>query len=165
MFHLKQIIPGAVCLKCQGCCRFAEKDSIWSPTLLGEEISELLDNGVPETVICGGKKISLQPCEGKGSFRCSFFVMQDNLCRIYPFRPFECQLYPFLIHRDRHRVFLAVDLNCPFAGGNLKSRVLQDHVVYLKGFLGQQEIGAIIRNNPQVVQAYPQAVNLIELNL
>ncbi|MFA4842742.1 MAG: YkgJ family cysteine cluster protein, partial [Candidatus Omnitrophota bacterium] len=100
---IKQIIPQEVCLKCQGCCRFSEKDSVWSPSLLDEEAESL-----------GQKKILLIASAAGNVFFCSFFEPEKNACKIYSRRPFECQLYPFLLKRKDKKTFLAVDPKCPF---------------------------------------------------
>ncbi|TBR19404.1 hypothetical protein EPO66_00745 [bacterium] len=66
---IKQFIPSSVCLKCQGCCRFAEENSAWSVKLLeGERLS----------LKCANKTIPLKYSEKEGNFYCSFLDKSNN---------------------------------------------------------------------------------------
>ena len=165
MFKIKQFVSSEICLKCQGCCRFAEQDSIWSPNLLGEEIQELLNNGVPPTAISVKKKICLRPFAEEGNFICSFFAPQSKLCKIYPYRPFECRLYPFLINRRGQKIYLAIDQRCPFARRNLKSKKGKDYVLYLTELFRSPEYSSILRDNPQIIQEYQEVTDIGELGV
>jgi Fe-S-cluster containining protein len=162
---IKQFIPQEICLECQGCCRFSQRDSVWSPSLLNEEVEELLKNKIPPLFISSDKKILLRQPAAEGNFVCSFFTPEENLCKIYPWRPFECQLYPFLINRKGGKVFLALDLHCPFVAKKIKTRDFEDCVLYLTEFLNSPPQAEILKNNPQIIQVYPQALNLGELKI
>ncbi|MBU1124991.1 MAG: YkgJ family cysteine cluster protein, partial [Candidatus Omnitrophica bacterium] len=92
--RFNQFVPQEFCLKCQGCCRFAEADSVWAPCLLDEEIQDLLDNKeLPAVMISLERRIRPVAHQGHENFLCPFLVMEDNACKIYDIRPFECQLY------------------------------------------------------------------------
>lgn len=153
MFKLKQFVSSNFCLKCEGCCRFNQQDTIWSPRLLNEE-KEKLD-----------KKIRLLSNPKQGNFICACFDIRDNKCKVYAFRPFECQLYPFLINRKAEDIFLAVDLRCPFIKENLKGQSFKDYSQYLTNFLNSPGQLNILQNNPQIVQAYTEVITLSELKL
>ena len=143
---IKQIIPQGYCLKCQGCCRFKEADSIWAPAL-------------PY-----GKKIKLTPCDSEvNNFLCPFLNIQDNKCRIYAARPFDCQLYPFLINRKGKNIFLALDENCAFVKENPKAPVLMEYAGALAKLFNSPQYKKPFKDNPQVIQEYPGVFNLIEL--
>jgi Fe-S-cluster containining protein len=150
---IKQFVPQEVCLKCPGCCRFSEEGTVWSPCLLEEEKERLAE------------KIKLLSAARQGSFICASFNPAENKCRIYPLRPFECRLYPFLVNFKADKVFLAVDLNCPFVQKNVESPAFKEYVRTLADFLNSPEQLAILRNNPQVIQAYKEAQDLIELSI
>ncbi len=162
---IKQIIPRDYCLNCQGCCRFSQQDSAWLPCLLNEEIENLLKKNFPPFIISQGKKIRSEPHPEEHNFICSFFQTQDNKCRIYTFRPFECQLYPFLINQEGKEIFLAIDLKCPFAQKNLESPEFKLCRQYLTDFLNNEEGTALLKSNPQIIQTYPGVLNLIKLSL
>ncbi len=162
---IKQIIPKEACLKCQGCCRFRKIDSVWSPCLLDEEIQDLLDKKIPPACISSGKKLLpiLDP-QSEGLI-CPFLDAKDNKCKIYDFRPFECQLYPFLINLRGGKVILTLDLNCPYVAEHLKDDELKKYTDYLIAFLNSSSQLKLLKNNPQIIQAYEEVLEIIELGL
>lgn len=162
---IKQFVPQEVCLKCPGCCRFSQQDSVWSPCLLDEDIEILLKNNIPPSIISRNKKLRLEPHPGQDIFICPFFLPGENKCRIYALRPFECQLYPFLLNRRDEKIFLAVDLKCPFIAEKIKTPEFQTYLKYLTGLLNSPSYQNIIKNNPQLLQAYPEAFGLSELKI
>jgi len=161
---IRQIIPRDYCLSCQGCCRFSQQDSVWLPCLLNEEIENLLKKDFPPSIISPGKKIRSQPHLEEDNFVCSFFQPQDNKCKIYTFRPFECQLYPFLINKKEEEIFLAADLRCPFVQKNLENSEFKLYFRYLTDFFNSQGGTALLKNNPQLIQTYPEVSNLLKLS-
>ncbi|MFH1640750.1 MAG: YkgJ family cysteine cluster protein [Candidatus Omnitrophota bacterium] len=164
MPKIKQLIPEDYCLKCRGCCRFKNADSVWSPCLLDEEIQELLDKKIPPACISYGKKLMPVPNpEGEG-FICPFLELKDNRCKIYELRPFECQLYPFLINLRGGKVILTLDLNCPYVVANLKSEEFKKYTDYLTSFLNSPGQLQLLKENPQIIQAYEEVVDIIELD-
>ena len=162
---IKQIIPHGICLKCQGCCRFSQQDNIWSASFLDEEMGNSLEKKIPSCVISRDKKIRLEPNPKEGNFICHFLNMQDNQCNIYPFRPFECQLYPFLINRHEGKVFLAVDVKCPFVRANLESEIFKKQTRHLTHLFNNPPWLNSLKSNPQIIQAYAGAINLTEIKL
>jgi len=164
MIKIKQFVPQEVCLKCQGCCRFAQDDSVWLPCLLDEEIQELLDEkNLPAANISGDRKIQPISNATQDGFICAFFNAQDNKCKIYDLRPFECQLYPFLINLRDKKVILTVGLNCPYIKAHINSREFKEYSEYLAAFLNSPAQLEILADNPQIIQAYEEVLDLIEL--
>ena len=173
---IKQFVPSEFCLnKCRICCRFSQQNSVWAPCVLDEEIEVFLQNNIPPSVIALNKKIRLEP-HPKGDtsglpehigpiFICPFLNLQDNQCKVYSIRPFECQLYPFLVNKRNNKVFLAVDLGCPFVKENLETREFKEFTQYLAGLFHQPEYKTMLRNNPQLIQAYEDAKDLSEIKL
>lgn len=151
---IRQFTSSEYCLKCQGCCRFAEENSPWQPCLLRSEAEAL-----------GQKKIQVVKPAGKDYFICSLLDPEDNKCKIYSARPFECQIYPFLINRRGGEVFLAVDLSCPLAKEKFNSSEFKQYSGYLAQLLQSREYLEIIRSNPQIIQEYRQATDLCKLPL
>jgi len=162
---IKQVVPQEVCLECQGCCRFSEQDSVWLPCLLNEEMQELLKKDFLPSLISCDKKIRSLPNLAQNNFVCSFSQPKDNKCAIYAFRPFECQLYPFVINRKADKVFLALDLRCPFIKENLESQEFKEYIRYLTSFFNSPRTIEILKSNPQIIQIYEDVLNLTELNL
>ena len=160
---IKQFIPCEACVRCQGCCRFRESNSVWLPCLLDEEIQDLLDRKIPAASISMDRKIQPIPNPRQDGFICPFLNLQDNICKIYAYRPFECQLYPFLITLREKRVLLTVDLNCPYIKENLNTEELKQYTEYLAAFLNSSSQIKILQDNPHIIQAYQEALDVIEL--
>jgi len=163
---IKQFVPEEACLKCSGCCRFKEADSVWSPCLLEEEIISLVDKeGVPALSLSLNKRIVPVPIAGKDGFFCPCLSVADNKCKIYAMRPFECQLYPFLIAFRNKKVLLTVDLNCPYAREKADSKEFKEYVNYLDEFLNSPKFIRVLKENPHLIQAYEDALDCCELNI
>lgn len=163
---IKQFVPQDFCLKCRGCCRFREASSVWSPCLLDEEIQELLDKpGIPVASISIDRRIQPVANPEGLDFLCPFLETLMNKCRIYSFRPFECQLYPFLINLRQDKVLLTVDLNCPYVYEQINSQQAKDYIVYLTNYLNSAPLLAMFKDNPQIIQAYEDLREVAELNL
>lgn len=163
---IKQFVPESVCLKCLGCCRFKEEDSVWSPCLLDEEIQELLDKkDLPAVFISVDKKIKPVANPAGEGFLCALLEPKENKCRIYPFRPFECQIYPFLIALRDKKIILTLDLNCPYIKDNLQSKELKEYISYLTSFLNSPKQLKLLKDNPQILQAYEEVLDIIELEI
>jgi Fe-S-cluster containining protein len=160
---IKQLVPQEACRKCQGCCRFAQEDSLWAPGLLEEEIALLLKEGLPAALITGQKKIRVVAFPQQELFICSLFDPQKNACKIYAQRPLECQLYPFLLQRKAKQIFLAIDPKCPYAAQNLDSPTLKEYTQYLLELLRQPQYRELLKQNPQVIQEYPDVQELQEI--
>ncbi|MCX7661064.1 MAG: YkgJ family cysteine cluster protein [Candidatus Omnitrophica bacterium] len=161
---LKQLIPQEVCLKCRNCCRFSSSDSVWSPCLLEEEIQNLIDRkDIPAVSISIDKRIVpvLSP-EGEG-FICPLLNIRENKCRIYEFRPFECQLYPFLLSVRRRKVMLTVDLSCPYVKEKISTSEFKEYIEELSRFLNSPAQKRIILDNPQILVSYEGILEIIEL--
>jgi Fe-S-cluster containining protein len=149
---VEQLIPKDFCLQCRGCCRFSQQQSVWQPHLLEEEKQSL-------------GEISVVACPEENNFICSNLVREDNKCRIYQSRPFECQLYPFLIDRKSHKIFLALDLNCAFARENSEGKRLKEYARRLAEFLQRKDHLDTLKNNPLLCQEYDGVLDLIELKV
>lgn len=162
---IKQFVTQKACLECLGCCRFSESDSVWSPCILKEEINSLAKKGLPPALITLTQRIRLLPFEQEEIFFCSLFNPESNKCQIYSFRPFECQLYPFLVNRRGGTLFLAVDPACPFIENKLNTQEFENYVQYLTGFLITPRMRRMLKNNLSVFQAYTDVRDLCRLSL
>jgi len=160
---IKQFVPQSACLKCQGCCRFQEIDSVWAPCLLEEEVQEFIDQDIPAAYINMQKKIRPVPHPAGEGFICAFFNSANNQCKIYSMRPFECQLYPFLINLRNKKVVLTVDLNCPYLRENMPKKEFKEYVDYLSAYLNSPAQLEMLKDNPQIIQAYEDVLDVLEL--
>lgn len=161
---IRQFVPSEVCLKCQGCCRFKEADSVWSPCLLDEEAMDLIDKeGIPAAALSIDHRLQLVTSPGKEGFFCPFLKIEDNKCQIYNLRSFECQLYPFLLSLRGKKVLLTVDLNCPYVKDKINTLEFKEYTDYLAKYLNSSECLDILRDNPQALQAYEEVLDVVEL--
>jgi len=162
---IKQFLPEGVCLKCKGCCRFLEAESVWLAGLLNEEVDILVKDHACKEIISAKKKIKPFFSTQSSTYICSFLAEQENKCKIYPLRPLECQLYPFLINYSQENVWLAVDFNCPFVADHLDTEEFKDYAKYLDDLLSSDEFKKIFKTNPQIIQSYPHVRNLTQIIL
>jgi len=160
---IKQFVPQEACLKCRCCCRFKEADSPWSPAFLYEEVKTLVDNNIPPSCFSREGRGHLILSAKAEYFICTFFKEDNNSCNIYPMRPLECQLYPFMINRQENRVYLALDQGCPFIQDKLKNKSFLEYLSYLKDFFSDPLVRKALKENPQVIQSYPGLLNLVEI--
>ncbi len=100
-----------------------------------------------------------------GQFFCGFFDTAARACSIYENRPFECRLYPFMINKCSGKIYLALDLNCPFARDNKDSAVQVDFIAYMRSFCGSADFKEFLRSNPELAQEYDGALNLFPLDI
>lgn len=161
---IKQFIPSEICLKCRGCCRFKEADSVWSPCLLDEEALELIDKTeIPAASLSIDRMLQLIPNPNGEGFFCPFLKIEDNKCQIYTMRPLECQLYPFLLSMRNKKILLTVDLNCPYAKDKVNTLEFKEYTDYLAAYLNSPACLRILKDNPQILQAYEDVLDVVEL--
>ncbi|MBW2058377.1 MAG: DUF2156 domain-containing protein [Deltaproteobacteria bacterium] len=120
-FEIPQPIPASICLACDVCCRFPERESFLAPFFTEEELLGALETGeggvefrgVPQSA--GGQVVPVPWADG---FRCPFFEGETHFCRIYRRRPLDCRLYPYALMLDPSGsgVWLGVDTKCPATG-------------------------------------------------
>ena len=161
---MKQFVPQEVCLSCDGCCRFKEENSPWRPKVTAAELQGPIQQGLAErilahstaqghikTVSCGGQHI------------CSFLNPQNNTCGIYPGRPFECQLYPFVLVRGKDEtVGVCVHLNCPYIQESRSTKEFEEYVRYLREFFNRRDVRDFLHNNPSLGGDYAQYAKELE---
>jgi len=99
------------------------------------------------------------------NFICPFLSNADNKCKIYGLRPFECQLYPFLINLRKGKVLLTVDLNCRYAYEKINTLQADDYILYLTQLLNSSKMIKMLRDNPQIIQAYEEVREVAEIDL
>lgn len=167
MLTLKPFVPEGFCLSCQGCCRYPARDTVWAPLFLFEEILELTQANIlpscifthPDARAKTAARIDL--VEEDLTFICPCLETKTNKCKIYSSRPFDCQLYPFLLASRGNEAYLAIDTKCPYGVKARDSREFRDHVRYLEGFLTSKEFLKLAGNDPGIVQHYAQDVEFL----
>jgi Fe-S-cluster containining protein len=113
-----QIVPSAVCFRCEVCCRFPEHDSLLRPYFTASEIQQAVTHGVTPSSFPDhrGSQVEVIPHPTGEGFLCPAFDPATHHCRIYEVRPLDCQLYPFaLMWNEQHdTVLFGWDTLCPF---------------------------------------------------
>jgi len=164
---VKRFVPSDVCLACDGCCRYAEARTSWAPFFLFDEIERLTrEDRVPSCLFahvgaaagCGAR---IQLTEENGHFFCPCLDAHRHACLIYPDRPFDCRLYPFLLARRDTGPCLAVDENCPYLRERIGSPAFTAHVDYLRQLFGGPRGAAFLRLHPDIIQDYPSDVRVL----
>ncbi len=158
---LESFIPSEICLACRGCCRFGEQGSVWSPLFLHEEIQRLVGADImPACLFSHGdskqsKAARIDEVEVDGQFYCPCLDLKTNACRIYPHRPLDCRLYPFLLLKKDGLAHLALDMKCPYTQDPSGVRALAALVPGVMDFLSTSDAKALLKRNPEIIQAYP----------
>lgn len=155
--NFKQFVPSSVCLKCDGCCRFKETDSRWRPYMAESERKEaakpgLVDQIFAKHIVGQDSRINVLPC-GE-SHICHFLNPKDNTCGIYHARPFECQLYPFLLGKEGDQLVVYAHLNCPHIQEHGQGDVYNAYVQYLQEFLKREDVQGFLQQNPEMIADY-----------
>lgn len=105
-----------------------------------------------------GSKIDLKtpPLPYKDHYLCSFFDPCKNTCRIYQGRPFDCQLYPFMITygADFKSVFLVLDTKCPSLRQRCDSKEVKEYLEYLTDILEREQTAEYINENKLFVNDF-----------
>lgn len=154
--ELQQFVPSAVCLTCDGCCRFKEAESLWRPRLVQEEIKLAARQGLAERiftpVLSADGRIRTHCSHGE--HLCSFFNPSDHTCRIYQARPFECRLYPFILNKMNQQIVVCVHLHCPYIQAAEASPQFQEYAAYLKEYFSHRDVREFLKRNPTLISDY-----------
>jgi Fe-S-cluster containining protein len=122
-----------------------------------------LERNIPPATLSIEKRILPVSHEGSETYLCPFLAQADNKCKVYDIRPFECRLYPFLLSMRNKKVILTVDLNCPYAAGTINTEEFKAYVEYLTGYLNSPAQVELLKENPHILQAYEDVLNVVEL--
>jgi hypothetical protein len=61
------------------------------------------------------------------------------------------------------KVLLTVDLNCPYIRDKANTHEFREYTEYLVKYLNSPESISILKDNPQVLQAYEEVLDVVEL--
>ena len=146
--ELKQFVPSHRCLACEGCCRFQEQESVWQPKALGQEAQKEVRGSdkkiFSKDVLTPEGRIKTLP-DDNGRYICLFFTPKDHTCQIYSQRPFECQLYPFILKKTENQMVLCVHLSCPYVQEVKDTEIFGEYVSYLRKYFAQEKTAVFCR--------------------
>ncbi len=152
--ELTQFVPTQVCLSCDGCCRFQDEKSIWRPQAAPEEAKPLTKDIASDGRLKTG-------CV-HGEEQCVFFNRDDRACRIYPTRPFECRLYPFVLYKKDKAIVVAAHRSCPYVQEKGAGSEAAEYIEYLRKYFQQPDVEAFLRNNSALATDYSEYKNELQ---
>lgn len=147
---MKQLIPSGYCLSCQGCCRFSSDQGSWVTKLLPSEQSAL---GLQ------AQAVPLVEQPGQALWYCAYLEPEKNACSLYARRPFECQLYPFVLNRRRDAVLLAYDMNCRFVQEQCGSSAFAGYARELAAYLCSSPVRGQLEKAGYMLASYEGAID------
>ena len=149
---LKQVVPESACLACEGCCRFIDPESVFTPHLTGQDIDLLFSAGLARALI---NRNRFNLVASKSIYCCPCFNDKKNKCNFYYSRPLECELYPFLLAKKNNKAYLALDKKCPFVNSSfIKEK--SKYIDYLREILSSKELKRLIRQTEGLLGDYSQ---------
>jgi len=137
MQTFKQPVKSDFCIKCLGCCRFREKNSAWKPYGIA-----LVKQGE--------------------YFICPHLNLESNLCGIYPTRPFDCEIYPFLLHRQDEKLFLALHNQCVFIENTADTEEFRLQFKDMADYFEREEIRSFLKSNTGLFINYPGEITILK---
>ncbi|MBF0479299.1 MAG: hypothetical protein HQL26_07425 [Candidatus Omnitrophica bacterium] len=151
-----------VCLKCDGCCRFYEKDSCWRPRCGEVEIKAI-----------GAERIDgrsyIKADESDGKHLCVCLEKDEHYCAIYTSRPFECQVYPCVLMKRGEKVMVSIHLSCPMVVEYRHSQKFADYEKQLREFFSKPDVKNFVKQNKHLAGDYPgyqeEFEDLFEVNI
>ena len=90
--------------------------------------------------------------EKNNQCQCTFFDDKDNTCRIYDNRPFECQLYPFLLTNEHNKINVHVHLSCPHIQDHLSTDEFEKFRGELKTFFAKYIFVLFLQKCPRIYE-------------
>jgi Fe-S-cluster containining protein len=166
LIPLEQIVPSKVCLSCDVCCRFLEQDSPLAPIFTDAEMEKAIANEVDLNLFLptsDGKSAQIQLIPHGDMYICPCFNPETSECTIYPIRPLDCQIYPFVLmyDQDRAQVVLGVDLICPFAETEIQIEATQGYIDHMANYLESDLVVETIAANWFLIGAYQETVVIV----
>jgi len=148
-----KIIPSRLCLSCDVCCRFIDKNAALRPFFFPHEITSKIKPHLDKS-----RRVKLAPFQDM--YKCSLFNAKNHKCFVYPKRPFDCQLYPFTIMFDEtgKKIVLGIDKKCPFTANPENQNTIRDYFNYLVDLLEKEETASLIAKNPSFIGSYQDDV-------
>ncbi len=165
--HLKQLIPSETCLACEICCRYPDRQSSMAPVFSLKEQQKGVELGLPKQsfpISEPGRGARIRVTEGESCYRCPAFVPRTHECTIYPERPFDCQLYPFLLmfNQEKSNIYLVMDPLCPFIQTHYDPlsplNPLEAYSQYLYEYLSRSDVIQWICQNQNLVSEYQDSM-------
>ncbi len=151
-----EFVTSEACLQCDGCCRFSDDKSVWRPKVGKEELTDSIRNDI-------GEEFCLRTIDKNNQAQCVFFRETNNKCSIYPNRPFDCRLYPFVLLKEKNRRFLSVHKMCPYVSSKHNSEEFKKAVCEIKKYMNGKSIKIFVSQNRHLFGEYVNYRNELEV--
>ncbi len=159
---LPQIVPSEVCLRCDVCCRFPERESFLRPYFTPQERERAIASGLDPALLpqVTGGKIRLVPHPTGEGFICPAFDPVTQHCRIYDVRPLDCRLYPLALMRDEEgrAQVLGLDTKCPYVQDAAQEARLTAYARRVNRLFGEPLLSDALSKNPGLINPYQDDV-------
>jgi Fe-S-cluster containining protein len=156
-----QIVPSQVCLHCDVCCRFPERDSFLRPFFTAEEIKTATAAGLSPDHFsnAAGTHIDLVPNPVDEGYICPAFDPATSHCRIYDVRPLDCRLYPFALMWDvgHTQVVLGWDTKCPYMR-DLSSPLIDQTAEEIALWIEEDDTIEVLARYPRLIGCFQEDV-------
>ncbi len=156
VFTQPNFITQKLCLKCRVCCRFSSPDTPIRPYLDAEEVLNLSpyiqDIYLPHIDNRRGTRIGL--VQKKDVCVCPFFDTDKSSCNVYKRRPFDCQLYPFVVMENKHRnaIVVGADFSCPIIRSMWGKESFKKYVEYLEEYFNKNLTEYLEKNHCSIME-------------
>ncbi|MEW5758817.1 MAG: phosphatidylglycerol lysyltransferase domain-containing protein [Candidatus Omnitrophota bacterium] len=126
-----RFVSSKFCLACLGCCRFHDINTVWLP-------------------------YKIKPNVYKDLYVCPHLDIKTNKCKIYPRRPLDCKIYPFVLAKRENQVYIALHKLCLFIEENISKLNLKSYTDGLVKYLLSSKNKKFILDNPGFIKEYPK---------
>ncbi|MBI3605158.1 MAG: YkgJ family cysteine cluster protein [Nitrospirae bacterium] len=169
---LLQLVPSELCLKCDICCRFPEADTPLAPYFTPAEVKNAVVAGLPPEFFNGERsgRIRLIPFPDEiespghqGGCLCPAFDPLTHKCSIYEVRPFDCQIYPFVLMKKNESVAVGIDTKCPYIQEASNSPAIRKYGEGLIQILESPRIQSMLKKNQELIGPFQEDVIVLKV--
>lgn len=162
---LPQIVPSDVCLRCDVCCRFPERESFLRPYFTAQERERAIAAGLAPDLLPDptGGRITLVPHPTDDGYICPAFDPTTHYCRIYSARPLDCRIYPLALMRDEdgQGTLLGLDTKCPYVQDAAQEARLLAYARRVGDLFQEPALHTVLSSNPELVNRFQDDVRPI----
>ncbi|MFZ5863753.1 MAG: YkgJ family cysteine cluster protein [Nitrospirota bacterium] len=159
---LPQIVPSELCLRCDVCCRFPERESFLRPYFTAQERERAIAAGLASDRLPdpAGGRVELVPHPTDDGYICPAFDVTTQHCRIYDVRPLDCRIYPLALMRDDEgrRAMVGLDTKCPYVQDAAQADGLAAYAGRVGSLLRALPLSAVLAANPELVNRFQDDV-------
>lgn len=160
---MKQLIQYEQCLRCRECCRFREDRQYFAPLFTASEIEAIraTREDMPEFIPYRNSERVFQVVLKRAEqphpvypYVCPFLDEDNYACTIYENRPFDCQTWPFLIHKVRQagRTLVAYFTgDVCLAMKEVEPADFEEYRAYFEALITSEKYLQLLRAHPELI--------------